>query len=396
MGGTHYVFGVYLVPVTAEYGISRSEGNLGFIALMAGIAVWSPIVGRLLDALSANTIMKFGAISLGAGLIACSYVPSPAWIPALIAVPVSFGSCACGSLAANTVAVRWFQQRRGQALGILSVSTSAGGLLLTPAAAILVDNFGWRTALQLQGVFVMTLMYAMTVIFIRNTPQGDEPGYNREFDSGASAAGDTAEHANAARSTAALFRDKRFWLLTLGIGLLLASDQALLVSQVPFFVSIGLSLQQGAFVASLMTFSAITGKLLVGYMADRINLFGVYLMVACCHILLLLVFSLQPAYFVIITAAAVFGIAVGWVYPVWMTLLASQFGAKNYGATMGLMVVLMQPIAVLLLYVTGLLYDLSDNYSNAFLLLVCCVLLSSLFIRLLALHNANSAPVSAK
>lgn len=379
-GGTHYVFGVYLVAITEEFGISRSAGNSGMIALMAGLAIWSPLVGKLLDTYSANRVMAAGAMLVALGFAALSGVTLPAWFLIIIAGPVAFGICASGSLAANTVVVRWFERRRGRALGILAVATSVGGFVLTPTSAFLVDVLGWRAALQVQGLAMSVLMLSMALFVIRERPDSTETGYGMEF------AGTSSDAASGIDSTAPLWTfstllvERRFWLLTLGLGLLFGSDQVLLVSQVPYFVAIGLTLQQGAMLAGLMTLSAIVGKLVVGYLADRVDLRVVYFLVAACHVLLLCIFITQPPFPLLVASAAVLGIAVGGVYPIWMTLLASHFGAASYGTTMGMMVILMQPTSISLLYTSGWLFDLSDSYRSTFMLLIVCVVLSCAFI----------------
>ena len=59
-------------------------------------------------------------------------------------------------------------------------------------------------------------------------------------------------------------------------------------------------MQAAAFIVSCMTMSAIGGKLMVGYLADKIDLRFVFLGVALAHISLLTVYILQPSYWVLL------------------------------------------------------------------------------------------------
>ena len=102
-----------------------------------------------------------------------------------------------------------------------------------------------------------------------NRPTGSERGYQEEFTD----PGSVAEHENPAISTAGqsrlwtykqLFRSRNFWLLSIGIGLMQASDQALLASQVPHFQDLGFDIKTAALLASVKTFSAIGGKSAAG------------------------------------------------------------------------------------------------------------------------------------
>ena len=63
VGCSSYIFGLFVVAVTREFGISRAEANNGMIALMIGAAIWAPVVGQLLDRLSARLVMSAGALA---------------------------------------------------------------------------------------------------------------------------------------------------------------------------------------------------------------------------------------------------------------------------------------------------------------------------------------------
>jgi predicted MFS family arabinose efflux permease len=68
------------------------------------------------------------------------------------------------ALVVNTaVAGRWFEKRRGLAVGILSSAIASGQLLFLPVAAWLSQNWGWRAALAptLVAVAVLALVYAL-------------------------------------------------------------------------------------------------------------------------------------------------------------------------------------------------------------------------------------------
>ena len=44
-----------------------------------------------------------------------------------------------------TVATRWFSQRRGLVIGMLTASTATGQLVFLPMLAALTERYGWRT-----------------------------------------------------------------------------------------------------------------------------------------------------------------------------------------------------------------------------------------------------------
>lgn len=378
-GCTSYIFGLFVVPVTEEFGISRASMNNGFIAMLLGAGVLSPIVGRLLDVLSARKVMFSGGVSFGLGMIGLGASPEPWMMVLCILLPISYGVAACGTLAGNTVVVRWFKNNRGKALGSLAVATSAGGFIFTPLTALMIENLGWREALTIIGMLAITVVSLMTLLVIRDQPKGQERGYQREF-AGTDVDGHETEtpadgnSGDEAWSYGRLLRDRNFWLLTLGIGLLYGSDQALVTSTVPYFQDIGIDLSAAAVIMSCITVSAILGKLLVGYLADKVDLRYVFLMVVLMHIALLVTFLAQPPYWVLLLMSVCFGVGIGGVFPVWATFLAHLFGSASFGTAMGLMTVIMKLFSILAVRAIGDIYDLSGSYETAFTLFIGVVI----------------------
>lgn len=369
VGTSSYTFGLFVVPVTAELGISRANISNGFVALLLGVALMSPVVGRLLDRLSARLVILSGGIAYSCGLVALTMTDSGPILMLIILLPVAYGYTACGTLAVNTVIVRWFRRRRGTALGIMAVSTSSGGFILAPFTAAMIEQFDWRTALLINGAIAGTAVATMAVLAVRNYPRGSESGYGEEFPAAADNASMDQESSKAAQkgwTYRELFVDRNFWLLTFGIGLLLACDQAMVTAQVPYFQDLGIELPAAAFIVSCMTASAICGKLMVGYLADKIDLRFVFIGVALIHIALQLLYISEPDYWVLLLFATLFGVAIGGVFPVWSTLLAWLFGTRNYGTVMGLMTIITKGMAIVGVRFIGEVYDATGSYIPGF------------------------------
>lgn len=382
IGSSAYTFGLFVVPVTEELSISRANINNGYIALLLGVALVSPFVGRLLDRFSARMVILSGAITYAAGLACLTLTKSPLLMLIIMLVLVAYGYAACGTLSVNTVIVRWFKRRRGTALGVMAVSTSTGGFIFAPLTAMLIENYSWRTALLINSGIVMTAVFLMTVLIIRNFPRGNEPGYDEEFNAADNRRGDTAKNEESEMEEertwtyAELIRNRNFWLLTLAIGLMLGSDQAMITAKVPYFLDIGIDMQAAAFIVSCMTASAICGKLLVGYLADKVDLRYVFCGVAVAHVALQLVYIWAPGYWTLLFFATLFGIAIGGVFPVWSTMLAWIFGTKNYGTVMGAMTMATKGMAVVAVRFIGEVRDMTGSYIPGFMTFSIAVIIS--------------------
>lgn len=375
LGFTSYIFGMFVVPVTAEFGISRATINNGMIASMIGTAIMGPIAGAILDRYPARWLFILGGVLFGGSLVLVSRSHSLAFMGFLIAVPMSIGTALCGLLGANTVVVRWFEGRRGRALGLLSLSATLGGFISQPLAAFLIAQFGWRDALAIMGIGAVSLVILVTLFMIRDRPSGNERLYDQEFKvSQSQAPASVAVPTRNVWTNRQIFSNGNFWKLALGIGILFAVEQAVLASQVPFFQDMGLGLSAVALLVSIKVLSAMGGKLLVGILADKVDLRVLYIGVACSNMMLLTIYCLQPSFEILLVAVALFGIAVGGVFPLWATMLAWVFGPHSYGKVMGIMLGLIQsPLAVIALRSYGEVHDRAGSYTPAFIVSIVLV-----------------------
>ena len=364
VGSTLYSFGLYVSPFSQAFGLTRAEANSGVMILTVAMAVWAPLVGSLLDRVSAVGIICAGGCLLGVGLCTIANTSSLVWVCAAIAGPLALGIACAGPLAASTVVARWFRRRRGRAMGLVAVSTAAGGFVMTQVGAYLILNYGWRRALTATGIGAALIVCSVALRFIRSRPSEEElrsGGEVRGPEDLELAAGDGPEW-----STGRLFRTPNFWLIALGAGVLLASDQALLISKIPYLLDIGIDLQAASLLVACQSASAMLGKVAVGFAADRIDLRKLFAAVAGAHLFLLAALILKPGFWVLLVVFSFVGIAVGGVHPILTTLVAAVFGSQSYGSVFGRMSLVVQPISLLALYFIGAVYDQSGVYDLAF------------------------------
>jgi sugar phosphate permease len=383
LGSTTYTFGLFVAPMAEEFGLSRADANGGFIFLLLGFALWAPIVGRLMDRLPARTVMSVGAISFGAGFFVIALAPAP-WMMALaILLPVAFGTVSCGALAANTVTSRWFRRLRGRAMGLLAVSTSAGGFTMPPLVAFLMETYGWRTALMIQGTLVAVIALLVVLWLIRDKPADlglQHDGDAAEPPQATSQGAPTAPPSESIWRYGPLLRNANFWLLACGAGILLGADQALLATMVPYGLDAGFTAAQAALLMSSLTFSAIIGKLIIGALADRVDKRWLFCAVAACNFSFLIVLMSGPSYPVLMLACGIIGLAIGGTYPLWMTLTADCFGSASFGSVMGAMNLVVMPFSIVAIRFIGEVFDRTGGYNPAFMVFICTAVVSALLV----------------
>ena len=371
IGGTIYSYQLFVIPVTAELGISRGSASNAFVALLVGVALWSPIIGRLYDTVSVKWLMPLGGAAFAAGFAILSQSSSHLIMLAAILVFLGLAMALAGGLAANTITARWFERRRGRALGIASIASSAGGFAMIPLMTWLIAELSWRNALLVSGLCIGMIIILIGLFAVRDRPDDFVMKHSGEF----AQFSKTLETSNSDWNYASLAKSREFWLIAIGIGLLLASDQAVLTTQYPFLTDIGLSSVQAASIITAMTGSAIVGKLLVGYLAERIDIRWLYWMVAIFHAGLLAVFLIQPGFVAMLIFVSLFGAAVGGIYPVWSVMVLQHFGAGSFGLAFGSMALFTQILAIAFVFFINQSFDSDGTYVTAYSAFLVTILL---------------------
>jgi MFS family permease len=361
-------FSVIAVPLQKEYGASRA--TLGLIMtvtyLINGLA--NPVLGAAMDRYSIRKILLGGGLFLAAGYFALSFATSMAYVFLAYGVFLSLANAILGPLSYSTLLPRWFVRRRAKAVGITVLGYALGGLFLPPLFQFLIDSFGWRDAVRLFAAFVIVFVVPMIGWLIADRPSdlGLYPDGDLQPPPAAASAG-----AARAQSTASLLRDMNFWVITLGVGLVVCGAAGVLGNMVPFAISRGFTARQGAFVLSCFAAGSFCSKLLYAAVGDRLNpraglaagLFFFTLSSFC--------FLRAYTYPVLLTGSFLHGIAIGVAVPLWSYLTARVFGSHSVGRVFGLMTIVVTPISLLAPPVLGRIFDRTGAYDYGFILYVC-------------------------
>ena len=377
LGSTYHAFGVFVLPVSNDLGLTRAQTNTALILFSVGNAVWAPIVGQMLDRLPIRRTMLGCALMMGASLVALGRSHS-VWLSAvLIGAPLAFASQGAGVLTATTLVARWFTVHRGRAMAISLTGMSFGGILVTPLVAVVVERIGWRDALVWVGCAVGLVLAALVPI-ARERPGPDD--VETRATEGADLESPAAEAASEARPlpAIALLRTGSFWTLGISSALTLGGAQALMVTLVPLAQSSGIAATQAASLISVLSAAGLFGTLLLAWIADRVDrmmlLGSVFVLVALVNGLLFV----SHGYPLYATCAVLLGLTTGVVSPAFYALLADRFGANSFGTVNGLMMPILTLVGALCVRYAGEVFDRTGGYGLLFLSLIASQLFAAL------------------
>jgi sugar phosphate permease len=303
--------------------------------------------------------------------------------------------CCGGSLAANAVVARWFRRRRGRAMGLMALATSAGGFLVPPAVALLIADYGWRTAIVVVGCVIGPVIALLGAFVMRDRPGAGEMSAAGELET--SSSGQAAAEDEPEWTIPAMLRSRNFWLLQGAIALLMASDQALLALKVPFYQSKGVGLEAASVLLAAQSGSAIVGKVLLGFLAERYDIRRIYGIICGLHVVVLLLFIHWPGYWVMLGLLTLTGVAIGGVLPVKLMLIALAFGSRSFGQVVGCLTAGVQGLSIVFIYLSGKTFDMTGNYDMVFWLFMGGAVLSFILVQAVRLpgkeqHDAALAP----
>jgi sugar phosphate permease len=261
--------GILIIPLEKEFGWTRATVSLAVSINLLLYGLFGPFSAALMDRIGARRVM-LSALTLVAAGVGLTTLMRAAWQLVLLwGVVVGLGTGTMALVLGAYIANRWFAERRGIVMGLLTASTATGQLLFLPFLASLVVASGWRSAvLAVAGVALLIVPFVY--IFMRNDPS--DVGL-RPFGATADAA-PVSSGANPA--TAALaglsegMRSRDFWLLVGSFFICGASTNGLIGTHlIPASMEHGIpEVTAAGLLAAIGVFDLI-GTTVSGWLSDR-------------------------------------------------------------------------------------------------------------------------------
>ena len=384
------VFGLFLIPLTTEFGWSRSAVSFVLTIIAVASAVSYPVIGRMIDRHGARRIILAGNVLFAASIASVSLIGGNLMHLYIAYALIGLTAAVPSSAMFTKVIASWFDRNRGLFLGIAGGLGNGTGAALSPVLAhLLISAFGWRGAFQ--GIALTVLLVGFPVLFLLlwDPPRAAKPERAQQIPDPRAMPASTREKAPQAAATpggpgdakpadpidapdpaagmtlAEARRTGTFWIILVAIALGAGCMTAVFAHVVPMLEDRGLPRAQATTV--LATFSMVTAgwQIGVGYLLDRVPkpwIAAPFYLVAICGLILLETTSSFP---LLLLAGLLLGFGLGTEYGVLPYFISRYFGVKHYGAITGTayaVVVLTQGITPFLM---ALVFDLTGSYDLA-------------------------------
>ena len=256
--------GVFMLPLTDEFGWSRTDVSLALTAFTVALALALPFVGRCVDRYGGRRVLFPSTIVFGVLLLAIPLTVSKIWHFWLLFILI--GSLAAGANALPYLHIlgAWFNRRRGLAFGLAMAGGGLGYTYVPPLLQWLIGQWGWRSGYVVLGAMVLLIAAPIAGLVLRDTPE--ELGLHPDGDANPvptpGDSGDGTEPAGSAGRGTFLLLFATFSLLTLCL-------YGLLAHLVPMLVDRGISPVDAAWAAALLGIAILFSRAGVGYLIDR-------------------------------------------------------------------------------------------------------------------------------
>ncbi|MBU1156165.1 MAG: MFS transporter, partial [Proteobacteria bacterium] len=358
-------------------------------------ALTGPVAGRLLDRFGPRLVMPMGAALLSLALFLVSFTQSLWFFRLTYGVLAGAGVSLMGFTTNSALLSRWFERRRGAAVGVAFAGIGIGMMALTPLAERWITAFGWRGAYLCLAGLVAGVIIPLNLFLARPDPQS----MGLEMEGGARDNGkkrkqirweiEVLDPAWAAKpwTLAAAVRTRPFWLLMLAYCCSSFCYQSTLMHAASAMVDSGLTVQVAAVYLGLVGIFSSGGKVLFGALSDRLGRELTTLLTVCiCTLGMLSLIFISPQLAILaLTFAFLFGFGYGGATPIYPAAAADLFMGGSFGLIFAVIFLGTGVGGAIGPYVSGLLRDATGSY---FLTLSICLV--SLWVSIVLLWK--SAP----
>jgi len=174
--GTRAGFGLWLEPMSAQFGWGRETFALSMAIQNLVWGIGQPFAGALADRYGSGRVLVGGAVLYAAGVAAMAYSTTPMMMHLSAGVLVGF-SLAGASFAIVLAAFGRMvpEEKRSRALGIGTAAGSMGQFLLVPVSQLLLDGLGWQNALIVLSAFPLLVIPLAMALVGKSEHTGDGP-----------------------------------------------------------------------------------------------------------------------------------------------------------------------------------------------------------------------------
>ena len=372
VGIVFYGFPVFYPSLIESLHFSRQQATTGmFLGFAAAAPLLGLLVGALIDRLGARMAILIGTGFVGVSLFLMGGIHTLTQYYLLCFTEV-LGYVSAGPIANQVLVANWFRKMRGRAMGYAYLGLGFGGAVSPLLVHWLIETSGWRKAFEVIGIAILAILFPVGIWVTRSAPR--DLGL---FPDGVPPNPAATEKTAPSRTAGQAVRTANFWLLLLGSTLVIGVIGTVISHFILFLKDEGYSSGWASRTLSILLFSSLAGRVIVGYVADRFNRKNImalfYLTLALAIPLLFLHHQVRAVQ----AFAILFGFAMGADYMLIPLVAVDCFGLAALGKILALVIMADSLGQTFGPVMAGRIFDLRHSYDLAWLIITVAGILGA-------------------
>jgi MFS family permease len=306
---------VALKPIAADLGGVRSVPALCYALTWLGSAAGGIAMGHIAERIGVRWTVIFGALMIAAGLLLSS-LGKP--IDLYLGHGLFMGLLGNSGINAPLYVYvsRWFDRRRGSALGLIASGQAVAGMVWAPVFGYTVEWIGWQHTMQLYAVFAAAVIAPAAFLVFHELPS-------------AAAAGPAWREPRAGELVLGL-KPRTVFTLLCAAGFLCCVAMAMPQSHLVAFCSdVGIPITHGAAMLSVLLACAFIGRQVWGFVADKIGGLRTILAGSVCQATAMTGFLMTQDEAGLYVVAVAFGLGFSGMIPAYAVAIRELFSARE-------------------------------------------------------------------
>ncbi|MDB6062277.1 MAG: Permease of the major facilitator superfamily [Verrucomicrobiaceae bacterium] len=372
-----YGFGAMVKPLEEAFGWRRSDLIATATFAYLGAIFSSQLAGVLNRRYGIKPVTIISLVALSLMFLLLSQLDlfgNSIWILYGLFFLITFAGVGTLQVTWTQIINLWFEKNRGLALAIILSGSGFAGLILPSMVTAAVSAWSWRAGFIVMAALPLIITLPLALLWLSSSKTAPVVAQNT--------ASDQVALPGVAFRTGV--RSWRYWVINISMVLVSAAVIVMVINTVPMLQDKGYSAAEASRIFGALGASLVFGRVMVGYLVDRLWAPGVAfvtLTLPGLGCLLLVTMSGNPS--LVVLGVAMVGIGAGAEFDLAAFLVARYFGMRDYGRLFGLQMAIISAGVAVTPAVSALLYQVFGNYDfvlmlNTILFLVGAAILLSL------------------
>ncbi len=372
------IFGQFVRPISSEFGWTRTQTTGALTVATLLTIVGAPAAGLCIDRFGPRRVLLVASLLLPPAIACLSLADGGLrrYYLTLAAIAVVGAGTLPGTYTA--LVLKWFDRRRGLALGFPIAGVGLGKIILPPIIRLLVTDYGWRIALIAVAAAMFVAVVPLALFLFRRSPEtwDIDGGSNGPVQADAAARIEMPAEGNWKKT----LLTRQYLQLAVAFMLLGVATLGILVNFQAMLEDGGIAALTVAWLLSLEGLFVLAFRLGSGWLLDRFAPHRVAPIMIAAPAIGIVMIAFSPTVPIIAMAIPLIAIGFGGEFNVMSFFASRYFGRASYGKMYGLIFAAYTLGASLGPPLLAHAYDRTGSYRYGLLFLAALIVVAAFMI----------------